>query len=149
MIPNVLELKTLKEMIDSLTIIYEIKNTIRNPTLRNQLKNMKMNKSETISNYFMRISPIKDQLTTIGDLVDNVELMNNTLNGFPSSWDPCFQWICARRKLPNFDMLWLYCTQEYSKIISKSQNTNDNEYQALSAHLTKKESEKRIHFEEI
>ena len=72
-------------MFDSLTRLYESKNTSRKITLRHQLINMMMNKSETISNYFMRISQIKDQLATIGDSVDDTELVTTTLNGFPSS----------------------------------------------------------------
>jgi hypothetical protein len=60
MIPNVLELKMLKEMFDALTKIYESKNTSRKLTLRHQLINVTMNKTKTITNYFMRISHIKD-----------------------------------------------------------------------------------------
>jgi hypothetical protein len=60
LIPNVSKLKTRKEMFDALTRLYESKNTSRNLTLRHQLKNVTMNKSETIANYFMRISQIKD-----------------------------------------------------------------------------------------
>jgi hypothetical protein len=60
LIPNVLELKTPKEMFDAITILYESKNTNRKLTLRHQLRNVMMNKSETISNYFIRISQIKE-----------------------------------------------------------------------------------------
>jgi hypothetical protein len=56
LIPNVSELKTPKEMFDSLSRLYERKNTSRKLTLRHQLKNVMMNKSETVSNYFMKIS---------------------------------------------------------------------------------------------
>jgi hypothetical protein len=55
-IPNVSVLKTQKDIFYSLTILYEINNTSRKLTLMNQLKNMMMNKSETVSDYFMRIS---------------------------------------------------------------------------------------------
>jgi hypothetical protein len=120
LIPNVSELKTPKEMFDSLTILYESKNTNRKLTLRHQLRNVMMNKSETVSNYFMRISQIKDQLAAIGDSVDDAELVTTTLNGFPSSWDPFVQGICARSKLPKFDKLWIDCSQEESRLISKS-----------------------------
>jgi hypothetical protein len=85
LIPNVLEMKTPKEMFDALTKLYESKNTSRKLTLRQQLRNVTMNKSETIANYFMRISQIKDQLATNGDPVEDVELVTTTLNGFPSS----------------------------------------------------------------
>jgi hypothetical protein len=110
LIPNVSELKTPKEMFDALTRLYENKNTNRKLTLRHQLRNVMMNKSEIISNYFMRISQIKDQLATIGDSMDDAELVTTTVNGFPSSWDPFVQGICTRSKFRKFDKLWTDCT---------------------------------------
>jgi hypothetical protein len=70
--------------------------------------------------------------------VDDTELVTTTLNGFPSSWDPFVQGICARSKLPKFDKLWSDCTQEESRLISKSQKENDDENQALVAHVKKR-----------
>jgi hypothetical protein len=129
-------------MFDALTRLYESKNTSRKLTLRNQLRNLMMNKSKNVSNYIMRISQIKEQVVAIGDSVDDAELLTTTLNAFPSSWDPFVQGICARSKLPKFDKLWIVCTQEESRSISKSQKTNDEENQALVAHV-KKQRERR------
>jgi hypothetical protein len=138
LIPNVSELKTAKEMFDALTRLYESKNTSQKLTLRHQLRNVTMNKSETIANFFTRISQIKDQLAAIGDPVEDVELVTTTLNGFPPSWDPFVQGICARRRLPKFDKLWSDCTQEESRLISKTQKTNEEENQALVAQVKKR-----------
>jgi hypothetical protein len=85
LISNVSELKTPKEMFDALTILYERKNTSRKLTLRHQLRNVMINKSKTVSNYFMRISQINNQLAAIEDSVDDAELVTTTLNGFLSS----------------------------------------------------------------
>jgi hypothetical protein len=97
-----------------------------------------MNKSETVSNYFKRILQMKDQVAAIGDSVDDAELVTTTLNVFPSSWDPFVQGICARGKLSKFDKLWTDCTYEESRLISKSQKTNDEENQALATHVKKR-----------
>jgi hypothetical protein len=86
-----------------------------------------MKKTKTIANYFMRISQIKDKLAAIGYLIEYDKLMTTTLNGFPSPWDPFVQGICARRKLPKFNKLWADCTQEESRLISKSHKTNVDE----------------------
>jgi hypothetical protein len=99
---------------------------------------MTMNKLETIANYFMRISQVKDQLEAIGDPLDDVELVTTTLNGFPSSWDPFVQGICTRSKFPKFNKLWVEYTQEESRLISKSQKKNDDENQALVAKVKKR-----------
>jgi hypothetical protein len=139
LIPNLSKLNLAKEMFDALTRLYESKKTSRKLTLRHQLKNVTMNKSETIANFFTRISRIKDQLVAIGDPVEDVELVT-TLNGFPPSWDPFVQGICARRRLrlPKFDKLWSDCTEEESKLISKTQKTNEEENQALTAQVKKR-----------
>jgi hypothetical protein len=48
--------KTLKEMFDALTKLYEGKNIYRKMNLRTQLKNTRMQKGEIIQEYFSRIS---------------------------------------------------------------------------------------------
>jgi hypothetical protein len=138
LIPNVSELKTTKEMFDALTRLYESKNTSRKLSLQHQLRNVTMNKSETIANFFTRISQIKDQLAALGDPVEDVELVTTMLNGFSPSWDPFVQGICARRKLPKFDKLWANCSQEESRLMSKKQKVDDEENQALAAQVKKR-----------
>ena len=59
LIPQVYSLKTLKEMFDSLTKLFEGKNINRKMTLRKQLKNVKIENAETIQSYFTRVSKIK------------------------------------------------------------------------------------------
>jgi hypothetical protein len=103
-----------------------------------------MNKSETIANFFTRISQIKDQLAAIGDLVEYVELVTTTLNGFPPSWDPFFQGIFERRKLPKFHKLWAECSQEETRLMSKKKKVDDEENQSLATQVKKrKEREDR------
>ena len=48
LVPQVASIKTLKKMFDSLTKIFEGKNTNQNMNLRNQLKNVKIQNAETI-----------------------------------------------------------------------------------------------------
>jgi hypothetical protein len=43
----------------------------------------------------MRITQIHDHLIAIGEVVDDTELVNVALNGFPRSWEPFVQGICA------------------------------------------------------
>jgi hypothetical protein len=70
--------------------------------------------------------------------------VTTTLNGFPSSWDSFVQGIFSRSKLPKFDKLWSNCTQEESRLISKSQKTNDDENQALAAHVKKRKERREV-----
>ena len=60
LIPQVSSLKTPKAMFDALTKLFEGKNINRKMTLRNQLKNVKIQNDETIQSYFTRVSQIKE-----------------------------------------------------------------------------------------
>jgi len=129
-------------MFYSLRRLYERNNTSKNLNLRHQLRNEMMSKSVSVSTYFMRISQIKDKLASIGDSLDDAKIVTTTLNGFPSYLDAFVQGICARMKSPKFDKPWIDCVQEESRLTSKMQKTNDEENQALAAHV-KKRKERR------
>ena len=60
-------------------------------TLRNQLKNVKIQNVETIQSYFTRVSQIKEQLEAVDEEVENAEIVITTLNGLIGSWDSFIQ----------------------------------------------------------
>ena len=64
-------LKTPKGMFDTLTKLFEEKNINQKMTLRNQLKNMKIQNVETIHSYFTRVSQIKEQMEVVDEEVEN------------------------------------------------------------------------------
>ena len=72
LIPQVSSLKTPKDMFDALTKLFEGKNINGKMTLRNQLKNVKIQNEETIQSYFTRVSQIKEQLEVVDEQVENV-----------------------------------------------------------------------------
>ena len=69
-------------MFHALTNMFEDNNINKRMTLRNQLKSVKIQKIETIKSYFSRVSQIKEQLESIGDIVEE-EVVMTTLNGLP------------------------------------------------------------------
>ena len=60
LISQVSSLNTPKAMFDALTKLFEGKNINQKMTLRNQLKNVKIQNAETIQSYFTRVSQIKE-----------------------------------------------------------------------------------------
>ena len=92
--------------------MFKGKNINRKMTLRNQLKNVKIHNSKTIHSYFIRVSQIKEQLEAVEENVEEGEIVMNTLNGLPRSWDSFIQGICARRKLISFSKLREECAEE-------------------------------------
>lgn len=137
LIPFIYELKTPKTIFDALARLYKSKNTSRKLTLWNQLRITKISKSDTITTYFMNMLQIKDQLATITENIEGSELTTITLNGFPLTWSAFVQDICARKKLPKFYKLWEDGAQEEARILSISQDLEDEEDQTLVAHTRK------------
>jgi hypothetical protein len=76
-----------------------------------------MSSEDTIVNYLMEITQIRDQVVAIGDKVEDVELENIALRGLPRSWEPFVQGICAWEKLPEFDILWTDCIKEETQLV--------------------------------
>ena len=70
LIPHVYSFKTPKEVYDALKEMFEGKNINQKITLRNQLKNVKMQNSNTIQYYFTRVSQIKEKLEVVEENVE-------------------------------------------------------------------------------
>ena len=66
-------------MFDALTKLFEGKNIKRKMTLRNQLKNVKIQNAETIQSYFTRVSQIKEQLEAVDEEVENAKIVITTV----------------------------------------------------------------------
>ena len=109
LIPHVSSLNTPKAMFDALTKLFKGNNINRKMTLRNQLKNVKIQNAETIHCYFTRVSQIKEQLEAVDEEVENAKIVMTTLNGLPRSRDSFIQGICVRRKLISFNRLQEEC----------------------------------------
>ena len=89
-------------MFDSLLGLFEGRHINNKMTLRNQLKNVRSQKSETMQSYFTRVAQIKDQLESIDDMVEEAEIVMTNLNGLPRDWKSFIQGICSRMKLTKF-----------------------------------------------
>jgi hypothetical protein len=134
LIPYVSSKKTLKEMFDALTRLYEGKNINRNMNLRTQLKNTRMQKGKSIQEYFSRISQFKEQLEAIGDTIDKDKLVMTTLNGLTRPWDAFIQTICARTEKLLFDGLWEECIQEETRVANREALLARDDNQTLATH---------------
>jgi hypothetical protein len=102
--------------------------------LRTQLKNTRMQRGESIQEYFSRISQFKEQIEAIGDAIDKDKLIIKTLNGLTRPWDAFIQTICARTKKLKFDGLWEECIQEEIRVANHEALLARDEYQSLATH---------------
>lgn len=86
-LPSISSLSTAFQMFSTIKNTFEINNTSRLLTLKQDLLYIKMNNGESITSYFLRISELKDQLATIGSQVDKKELAMIALRGLTLPWE--------------------------------------------------------------
>jgi len=98
-----------------------------------------MAKGESVMAYFMRISNLRDQLSSIGKIVDENDLTMLALNGLPTSWESYIQGISARADLRMFDKLRVDYIQEESRLAARGviKNTHEDNH-VLAAQSFKK-----------
>jgi hypothetical protein len=144
LISQVAPKNTPKETFDAITRLYEGRNINWKMNLRTQPKNTKMQKGETVHEYFSRISQFKEQLEAIGDTLDEDELIMAVVNGLTRPWDAFIQTICARKETLQFDSLWEQCVQEEARVVNQEAVLLRDEDQALVSHT--KGGKRRSHF---
>ena len=123
-LPSISSLKTAFEMFSTIRDTFEINNTSRLLTLKQDLLYIKMKNEESITSYFLRIFELKDQLATMENWVDDKELNMIELRGLPLSWETFIQGLSSQPKLPKFDLLKNECTQEEYRLVSRGLRTN-------------------------
>ncbi|XP_059073229.1 uncharacterized protein LOC131874036 [Cryptomeria japonica] len=74
LVPIISKMSSARDMFKTLEGMYEINNTSRALTLRQQLHNVKMDKDESVISFFMKITDLRNQLSTIGDNIADRDL---------------------------------------------------------------------------
>ena len=118
-LPSISSLETAFEMFATIKNTFEINNTSRLLTLKQDLLYIKMKNGESITSYFLRITELKDQLAKMDNRVDDKELSMIALRGPPLSLETFIRGLSSCPELPKFDVLKNECTQEESRLISR------------------------------
>ena len=106
-------------MYDALSKMYEGRNINRKMNLRAQLKGTKTSKGESIQEYFTRVCQFIEQLSAIGDTLDEDELVTIALNCLTIPWDSFIQTLCAKKESMNFDRVWEDFIQEEDRVANR------------------------------
>jgi hypothetical protein len=69
--------------------------------LKEKLRRTKMARGHSIASYLTKFTQIIDELETVGEAVDETELVRIALNGFTKQWDMFVQRVVAREILSN------------------------------------------------
>jgi len=85
LVAYVFALNTSKEIYDRLVSLFKVSDANQVLFLKNKLKDIKKGKDEDIQSYFLRITEIKNDLLSIGEVIGDRELTVTTLGGLPSN----------------------------------------------------------------
>jgi hypothetical protein len=138
LIPYISHLDSSKKMYDALTNLFSVRNIGQVMSLKNELRDMKMNDDDNITSYFVRISQLRDQLQAIEEITSEKELVNIVLNGLPKTWDAFAASMNTRKEYPTFEELWTCCAQEESRINAKEKPQKKYDDQAFTARFKNK-----------
>jgi hypothetical protein len=122
LIPYISHLDSSKKIYDSLTNLFSVRNIGQVISLKNELRDMKMNDDDNITSYLVRMSQLRDQLQSIEEIISEKELVNIVLNGIPKTWDSFSTSVNKRKEYPTFEELWTCCAQEESRINAKEKS---------------------------
>ena len=106
------ELNTSKEIYNRLVSLFKVNDANQVLFLRNKLKEIKNGKYESMKAYFLRITEIKNDLLSIGELIPDREMTLMTLGGLPSQWYVFRTTLLNNNVIPGFDKLIAICIQK-------------------------------------
>jgi hypothetical protein len=124
LISYISHLDSSKKMYDALTNLFSVKNIGQVMSLKNELRDMKINDDDSITSYFVRISQLRDQLQAIEEIISEKELVNIVFNGLPKTWDAFSASMNTRKEY--------LTTQEESRISAKEKPQKKRDGQAFT-----------------
>ena len=135
-------------MMNALLNAYEVNNATRVLALKRQLNHIQIKKGELMNSYFLRVASLRDELASIGTIINDMELTLMAIDGLPDSWETFAQGVSARDNLLEFNRLKGDCLQEESKKLKKGGKLktedeelhvlNTNSYKGKKKHFKKK-----------
>ena len=118
--PKITALKTAKECYDTLVNLYEKKAPSQKRVLKKRLRTLKLNKNESVGSFFTKIAQVRDQLISIGIIVDDDDLAQTVVDGLPSSWETFMASVSGPQNQPTFERIWHDCIEEEGRTPGKA-----------------------------
>jgi hypothetical protein len=138
LIPYISHLDSSKKMYDALTNLFSVRNTVQVMSLKNELRDMKMNDDNNITSYFVRISQLRDQLQAIEEITSEKGIGEHSTQWSSKTWDAFAASMNTRKEYLTFEELWTCCAQEESRINAKEKPQKKYDDQAFTARFKNK-----------
>eukprot|EP00253_Pinus_taeda_P014798 PITA_14798 len=118
------ELKTSKDIYDKLVDMFKDSNANQILFVNNKLSDIKKGKDRDIQFYFFRITEIKNDLLSIGEVIPDRELTLTTLGGLPPEWYVFRTTILNNNRIQGFEELMFGCIQEEMRMVEQEMASN-------------------------
>ena len=128
-----------------LTDLFQSKSDQRKLALKDKLRNIKMEKGDSIAKYLTKFTQCRDELGSVGVTVEEEDMVDLALLGLPKAWNSYQDSVNGREKLPGWEHLWADLMQEEIRRTTKdgsSSKVSDEENCALAAKKKKRKSKK-------
>eukprot|EP00253_Pinus_taeda_P032333 PITA_32333 len=132
------DLNTSKEIYDKLVSMFKVSDANQILFLKNKLNNIKKGKDEDIQSYFLKITEIKNDLLSIGEIISNRELNITTLGGLQLEWYIFRATILNSDRILGFEELMSRCIQEETRMLEQKMPSNRGNPTAFSTHAKKR-----------
>ena len=96
----------------ALTDLFQSKSDQRKLALKDKLRNIKMEKGDSIAKYLTKFTQCRDELGSVGVTVDEEDMVDLALLGLPKAWHSYQDSVNGREKLPGWERLWADLMQE-------------------------------------
>ena len=90
----------------ALTDLFQSRSDQRKLALKDKLRQIKMEKGDSIPKYLTKFFHCKDELGNVGVTIDEEYLVSLALLGLPKSWHSYEDSVNGREKLPGWERLW-------------------------------------------
>ena len=87
----------------SLTDLFQSKSDQRKLALKDRLRNIKMEKGDSMPKYLTKFIQCRDELESVGVTVDDEDLVSFSLLGLLKSWHSYQDFVNGREKLPRWE----------------------------------------------
>lgn len=118
--------------------MFKVNNANQILFLKNKLKDIKMDRGESMQPYFMRITEIKNDLLSIREIIGDRELTLIAIGGLIRDWDVFDTTILNNDRISRFEELLARCTQEEIRMMERDKPSNRNNPTAFSARSKRK-----------
>lgn len=112
-------MKEFKYMYHKLVGMHDVNKLNHILSLKDQFKEINMNKGEYVQSYIMRVSHLRDKLQVEAEQVSNMELVLVTLRGLPLVSETLITTLSNNNVFLTFDELVCKCTQEGTRMIDR------------------------------